>query len=163
MNLPSSASELMLGDQTVLPEWIDYNGHMNVAYYVLAFDQGVDELMRQVGITPEYLASEKSSTFTLEMHINYLQELHLGDPLRLTCQLLDADTKRVHYFLKMFNPEKECLAATSEQIMMHVNLESRRSSPFPTAIDSTINSLLDAHKDLPKPEQAGKIMGIRRR
>ena len=59
MNLPSSASELMLGDQTVLPEWIDYNGHMNVAYYVLAFDQGVDELMRQVGITPEYLASEK--------------------------------------------------------------------------------------------------------
>jgi acyl-CoA thioester hydrolase len=63
----------------------------------------------------------------------------------------------------MFNPEKEYLAATSEQIMMHVNLESRRSSPFPTAIDSTINSLLDAHKDLPKPEQAGTIMGIRRR
>ncbi|MGE4660630.1 MAG: thioesterase family protein, partial [Arenicellales bacterium] len=88
-------AELEVGRQSVLAEWIDYNGHMNVAYYVLAFDRGVNEFMYQMGITPEYLETEKSSTFTLEMHINYLQELHLDNPIRLTCQLLDADSKRV--------------------------------------------------------------------
>ena len=76
-------AELEVGQQSVLPDWIDYNGHMNVAYYVLAFDRGVDEFMYQMGITPEYLKTEKSSTFTLEMHINYLQELRLDDPIRL--------------------------------------------------------------------------------
>ena len=73
-------AELEVGQQSVLPDWIDYNGHMNVAYYVLAFDRGVDEFMYQMGITPEYLKTEKSSTFTLEMHINYLQELRLEIP-----------------------------------------------------------------------------------
>ncbi|MBT3769845.1 MAG: thioesterase family protein, partial [Acidiferrobacteraceae bacterium] len=89
-------AELDLGKQTVLKEWIDYNGHMNVAYYVMAFDHGVDQFMQQMGITPQYLEREKSSTFTLEMHINYLRELRLGDPIRLTCQLLNVDSKRVH-------------------------------------------------------------------
>lgn len=163
MNLASESEDLDLGQQEVLPEWIDYNGHMNVAYYVLAFDHGVDALMHQMGITPDYLKHQKSSTFTLEMHINYLQELHLGDPLRLTCQLLDADSKRVHYFLRMFHASEGYLAATSEQIMMHVSLESRRSSPFPEAIYKTLSGMLDAHRALPRPEQAGRIMGIKRR
>jgi len=163
MNLASDPEDLDLGQQEVLPEWIDYNGHMNVAYYVLAFDHSVDALMHQMGITPDYLKHQQSSTFTLEMHINYLQELHLGDPLRLTCQLLDADSKRVHYFLRMFHASEGYLAATSEQIMMHVSLESRRSSPFPEAIYKTLSGMLDAHRALPRPEQAGRIMGIKRR
>ncbi len=155
-------AELEVGQQTVLPEWIDYNGHMNVAYYVLAFDRGVDEFMSQMGITPEYLETEKSSTFTLEMHINYLQELHLDDPIRLTCQLLDADSKRVHYFLRMFHAEAGYLAATSEQMMIHVSLESRRTCPFPPKVSEVIDQMMAAHKVLPFPDQAGRKMGIRR-
>ena len=142
-------AELEVGQQSVLPEWIDYNGHMNVAYYVLAFDRGVDEFMYQMGVTPEYLKTEKSSTFTLEMHINYLQELHLHDPIRLTCQLLDADNKRVHYFLRMFQAETGYLAATSEQMMIHVSLESRRSSPIPPQVSEVIGNMMAAHKGLP--------------
>ena len=155
-------AELEVGRQSVLPEWIDYNGHMNVAYYVLAFDRGVDEFMRQMGITPEYLETEKSSTFTLEMHINYLQELHLDNPIRLTCQLLDADSKRVHYFLRMFHAEEGYLAATSEQMMIHVSLESRRSSPFPSVVSNVIDQMMAAHKARGFPDQAGRKMGIRR-
>jgi acyl-CoA thioester hydrolase len=155
-------AELEVGQQSVLPDWIDYNGHMNVAYYVLAFDRGVDEFMYQMGVTPEYLETEKSSTFTLEMHINYLQELHLDDPIRLTCQLLDADSKRVHYFLRMFHAEEGYLAATSEQMMIHVSLESRRSSPFPPEVSDVIDQMMAAHKVLPFPDQAGQKMGIRR-
>lgn len=155
-------AELEVGQQTVLPEWIDYNGHMNVAYYVLAFDRGVDEFMSQMGITPEYLETEKSSTFTLEMHINYLQELHLDDPIRLTCQLLDADSKRVHYFLRMFHAEAGYLAATSEQMMIHVSLERRRTCPFPPKVSEVIDQMMAAHKVLPFPDQAGRKIGIRR-
>ena len=156
-------AELDVGRQRVLPEWIDYNGHMNVAYYVLAFDRGVDEFMHQMGITPEYLETEKSSTFTLEMHINYLQELHLDDPIRLTCQLLDTDSKRVHYFLRMFHAEAGYLAATSEQMMIHVSLESRRTSPFPPKVSAVIDRMMTAHESLPVPDQAGRKMGIRRK
>ena len=156
-------AELDLGHQRVLPEWIDYNGHMNVAYYVLAFDHGVDEFMRQMGITPEYLETEKCSTFTLEMHINYLQELHLDDPIRLTCQMLDADSKRVHYFLRMFHAEAGYLAATSEQMMIHVSLESRRTSPFLPKVSGVIDQIMAAHKPLPMPDQAGQKIGIRRK
>ena len=163
MTVSSKPGDLDLGQQKVLPEWIDYNGHMNVAYYVLAFDQGVDALMHRMGITPEYLDQEKCSTFTLEMHINYLQELHLDDPLKLTCQLLDADSKRVHYFLRMYHATEGYLAATSEQIMMHVSLETRRSSAFPDSICQTVSHLLDAHRTLPRPEQAGRVIGIPRR
>ena len=156
-------AELDVGRQRVLPEWIDYNGHMNVAYYVLAFDRGVDEFMSQVGIPPEFLETEKSSTFTLEMHINYLQELHLDDPIRLTCQLLDADSKRVHYFLRLFHAEAGYLAATSEQMMIHVSLESRRTSPFPPKVSRVIDQMMAAHESLPVPDQAGRKIGIRRK
>ena len=97
----ASQAPLEFSDQYVLPEWIDFNGHMNVAFYVKAFDHGVDGLTDYVDIGPEGINARGTSTFTLEMHINYLQELHLDDPIRLTCQLLDYDNKRMHYFFNM--------------------------------------------------------------
>ena len=125
---------LEFSDQHVLSEWIDFNGHMNVAFYV-----------------------------TLEMHINYIQELHLGDPIRLTCQLLDYDSKRIHYFFNMYHATENYLAATCEQLLLHVNLEERRSSPFPKTVLSKLETLMALHRQLPRPEQAGKPIGIRRR
>jgi len=160
MTASFETAELDLGTQAVLENWIDYNGHMNVAYYVMAFDHGVDQFMQQIGITPQYLEREKSSTFTLEMHINYLRELRLGDPIRLTCQLLNVDSKRVHYFLRMFHSGEDYLAATSEQMMIHVDLESRRSSPFLPAISETLSCMMTAHRPLPCPDQAGRVMSI---
>ena len=85
----ASQAPLEFSDQLVLSEWIDFNGHMNVAYYVMAFDHGVDGLTNYIDIGPEGIDARGTSTFTLEMHINYLQELHLDDPISLTCQLLD--------------------------------------------------------------------------
>ena len=154
---------LELPSLTVLPEWIDYNGHMNVSYYVLAFDQGVDAFMELIGISPANIEQRQTSTFTLEMHLNFLHELRLGDPLRLTVQLLDFDTKRVHYFLHMHHAEDDYLAAVSEQIMVHVDLETRRSSEFPDDVRLTLKSLMSAHRHLPLPKQSGSVIGIRRK
>ena len=152
---------LELPELTVLPQWIDYNGHMNVAYYVLAFDQGVDALMGYIGITPDYIKHRQASTFTLEMHVSYIRELHLGDRLRLNCQLLDFDAKRLHYFLQMHHAEDGYLAAVSEQIMVHVDLETRRSSEFPNDISLALTSLMNNHRHLSQPDQTGSIIRIR--
>ena len=154
---------LELPTLAVLPEWIDYNGHMNVSYYVLAFDQGVDAFMELIGISPANIEQRQTSTFTLEMHVNFLRELRLGDPFRLSCQLLDFDTKRVHYFLRMHHAEDDYLAAVSEQIMAHVDLETRRSSEFPDDVRLALTNLMNDHHDLPRPEQSGSVIGIRRR
>ena len=157
-------SELLeLPTLAVLPEWIDYNGHMNVSYYVLAFDRGIDAFMELIGISPAYIEQRRASTFTLEMHVKFIHELRLGDPLRINCQLLDFDTKRVHYFLRMHHAEDGHLAAVSEQIMMHVDLETRRSSEFPGDVRLALTSLMSAHHGLPRPEQSGSVIGIRRR
>ena len=157
-------SELLeLPTLAVLPEWIDYNGHMNVSYYVLAFDRGVDAFMESIGISPAYIEQRRASTFTLEMHVKFIHELRLGDPLRINCQLLDFDTKRVHYFLRMHHAEDGHLAAVSEQIMVHVDLETRRSSEFPGDVRLALTHLMSAHHGLPRPEQSGSVIGIRRR
>ena len=157
-------SELLeLPALAVLPEWIDYNGHMNVSYYVLAFDRGVDAFMEFIGVAPAYIEQRRTSTFTLEMHVKFIHELRLGDPLRINCQLLDFDTKRVHYFLRMHHAEDGHLAAVSEQIMVHVDLETRRSSEFPGDVRLALTNLMSAHHGLPHPEQSGSVIGIRRR
>ena len=154
---------LELPELTVLPQWIDYNGHMNVAYYVLAFDQGVDAFMSFIGITTNYINQRQASVFTLEIHVNYIRELHLGDRLQLNCQLLDFDAKRVHYFLQMHHAEEGYLAAVSEQIMVHVDLKTRRSSAFPNDVRLVLTSLMNSHRHLPRPEQSGSVIGIRRK
>jgi len=149
--------------KTVDPAWIDYNGHMNMAYYNLIFDQCVDYVYDNIGIGAEYAHTTGGSCFTLEIHVNYLQELVLGDPVRVTFQLLDWDAKRLHYYEEMFHAEKGYLAATSEQLALHVNMESRRSAAFPQHIQEKLSQLMADHASLPRDERVGQIMGIRRK
>tara|TARA_Y100000766_G_C18761122_1_gene533464 strand:- start:5 stop:499 length:495 start_codon:yes stop_codon:yes gene_type:complete len=153
---------LHLGEQVVLKEWIDYNNHMNVAFYVLAFDRGVDRLMDTVGITSSYINQQNNSMFTLEMRVHYLKELLAGDVFYITCQLLDLDSKRIHYFLRMYNQKEGFLAAESEQLMMHINLESRKSISFPKSIKNNLTNIFDAHKKLIQPDKVSQKIGIRR-
>ena len=85
----------------VLPEWIDFNDHMNVAYYVLAFDQGVDALWIEFGITEDDIRAMRTSTFAVEAHITYQRELNLDDPYIVTAQILAFDEKRIHQFQRL--------------------------------------------------------------
>ena len=82
----------------VEPQWIDYNGHLNMAYYNVLFDRAVDEVYELLGIGAEYLKNHRHSTFTAEVHVRYVRELRDGDPVRVTFQLLDFDSKRFHLF-----------------------------------------------------------------
>src|SRR4029078_4694607 len=75
-------------------QWIDYNGHLNMAYYNVMLDRAIDQLWLQLGIGPAYMQERHCSTFTAECHVRYLREIHLGDPVQISVYLLDADDKR---------------------------------------------------------------------
>jgi len=159
---PEFATPLTFPVVHVQPEWIDYNGHLNVAYYLLAFDKGVDRLLAHIVLGLDHIQREQTSYFTLEAHINYIREVSEGDPLRVSCQLLDRDHKRIHYFMHMHHDTDGFLAATSEQIGMHIDMKSRRSTPFPEAVQNRVDALMEAHGAMPVPDHAGSRIGIRR-
>lgn len=144
----------------VLPEWIDVNNHMNVAYYVLAFDQAVDALWEQFGITEEHINVSNSSTFAVESHITWQRELNVDEPYVITTQLLTYDEKRIHQFMRMYHAENHFLAATAEWLNLHVDLSVRKVSPWPDAIRQQIADFAGRQDDLGWPEEAGRKMQV---
>ncbi|MBV8189347.1 MAG: thioesterase family protein [Alphaproteobacteria bacterium] len=148
---------------TVLPEWIDWNGHMNVGFYVVAFDKATDTLCEQFGCSWDYTRLEIGMTFVLEAHVTYEQEVKQGDPLRITTQILDHDAKRLHYMHAMYHATEGYLAATNELMLMNIDYPSRRSAPWPGFAMERIEKLAAAHAGLPRPQQAGRLIGIRRK
>ncbi len=157
------APPLDLAPARVLPEWIDYNGHMNVAYYSLAFDRALDDFCDRHDLGQAYVRRTGRSIFVLEAHVTYLHEVKVHDPLHFTFQLLDCDEKRFHFFLGMVHGEEGYLAATSEQIALHVNLQARRAEPFAAATAKALATLATSHRALKPPAQAGHVIAIRPR
>ncbi len=141
------------------PQWIDHNGHMNVAYFVVAFDEATDDVYEDWGLGLDYPSKSGCSVFTLGMNVDYLGEVFEGDALRIESTLLDRDAKRVHYYHEMFQDETDTLVATNECLAMNVNLHSRRSCPFPDEVQVNLNSRV-ARADW--PSRAGRRLGIRR-
>jgi acyl-CoA thioester hydrolase len=146
----------------VAPEWIDYNGHMNVAYYVLAFDRATDRLFEYLGIGEQYRRATGHSIFALEAHVTYERELREGDAFEITTQLIDADRKRLHLFHAMTRPQSGELAATIEVMGLHVDMAGPRSAPLPDDAFAKVEALLVQHRRLPPPPQLGRKIGIRR-
>jgi acyl-CoA thioester hydrolase len=97
------------------------------------------------------------------VHVNYLNELTIDDPVRVTFQLIDRDAKRLHFFQTMEHAGTGELKATSEQLALHVDMVSRRSSPFPASTVEKIRELESAHGGLTQPDQLGRVIGIRRK
>ncbi len=145
----------------VLPEWIDINGHMNVAYYVLAFDLAVDALWREFGITDEHIHDNHSSTFAVESHVMYRRELKESDPYIVTAQILAYDKKRIHQFQRMYHAQEGFLAATAEWMNLHVDLKTRRVAPWPDKILENINRVVLSQGKWAYPSDAGRVMRVR--
>jgi len=146
----------------VAPEWVDYNGHMNVAYYVLAFDRATDHLFDYLGIGEAYRRANNHSMFALEAHVTYQNELRQGETFEVETRLIDADRKRLHLFHTMVKTATRERAATIEVMALHVDLAGPRSVPFPDAAFAKIEMLLAAQRQLPTPPELGSKIGIRR-
>ncbi len=142
------------------PPWIDYNGHLNMAYYNVMFDRAIDELWLKLGIGPAYRQERDGSTFTAECHVRYLREIHLGDPVQVSILLVAADDKRLHTFEELRHATEGWLSATSENMTIHIDMGQRKTAPFPPDIRARIQALAKAHSGIARPEGIGRRVAI---
>jgi acyl-CoA thioester hydrolase len=142
------------------PQWIDYNGHLNMAYYNVMFDRAIDELWLQLGIGPTYMKARQGSTFTAECHVRYLREIHLGDPVQISILLVGADQKRLHTFEELRHADEGWLSATSENMTIHMDMTARKTAPFPPDIRARIDAVANAHSVVARPEGIGRKIAM---
>lgn len=144
---------------TVEPQWIDHNGHLNMAYYHVLFDRGADELFAKFGIDPDYIARTGHSTFSAEFHVCYLRELHVGAKVYVTSQMLDFDEKRFHFYQELHH-EDGWLSATGEGMGLHIDLSGPRVAPMLPEVYQKMKELHSEHSKLPYPKRAGRKISM---
>ena len=144
----------------VLPEWIDYNGHMNVAYYVLAFDQATDAFLENINLGPNYVRDNNRSVFVVDMNVTYKREVHQGAPLYVTTQLLECSDKKIRLFHQMFHESEGFLAATNELLLVHVDMDARKGCPFPMDAQQQLVEIGRHHLSLEHPDNVGRVLSI---
>ena len=150
-------------EAAVLPEWIDYNGHMNVTWYTHAFDIGIDAMLDVLGCGPAAARGERLGPYALQTQYHYLAELREGERLRCAFRILDHDARRLHLWGEMTNTGTGAAAALIESLILNVDLTARRAAPFPERAAARIAAMAAAQAGLPRPERAGAAIGIRRR
>ena len=121
---------MFLKTEKVIKQWSDYNGHLNVAYYVLIFDIAADIMLDNFKMGGISAKKDKRTTFVAEMHTIYNQEVRLGEEVETHITYVDHDKKRIHYRLSMFHKEKKYLAATNEVLSLYVDLGQRKVVEF---------------------------------
>ena len=146
----------------VLPEWIDANGHMNLAYYVVLFDYATDALFEAIGIGREYKDVTNHGTFVAETHNLYERELLVGERVRVATQILGADSKRLHLAHEMFSLASGQRAATQELMYLHIDLSARRVVPWLPEASERVAAAAIAHSRLPPPCWAGRRIAMPR-
>lgn len=165
MNMPDRAVDRAFVAEgfVVLPEWIDYNGHMNIAFYMKTFDEALDRVYPAFGFDQAAMRAAEQSTFAAEMHVTYQRELHVGDPIRVFHRLLGFDAKRCHFIQHMHHAEEGWLAATNEWLLLYIDLRRRRVTAMPEPLQQRLAAVLGAHSRLPPPPEAGRAIGIPKR
>jgi acyl-CoA thioester hydrolase len=126
------------------------------------FDRATDALFDRLGLGVAYRQRTNHSLFVLETHVSYEREVKAGDMLRVTTQLVDADAKRLHVFHAMYHEAAGYRAASAELLLLHVDLAGPAACPFAEGEKAAIDALLAEHRDLPRPAQLGRAIGLRR-
>jgi acyl-CoA thioesterase FadM len=150
---------LELYETQVDPEWVDYNGHMTEAAYLTAAGWASDVLFRYIGDDEAYRAAGHSF-YTVETHIHYLREVAVHEPIRFTTQMLGADAKRMHVLHLMYHGTNGTLLSTAEQMLVHVDMASGRSTPILPNVAAAVTAVALAHRHLPVPPQVGSVMQL---
>ncbi|WP_245600953.1 thioesterase family protein [Marinobacterium jannaschii] len=147
----------------VRSDWIDYNGHMNDACYVVVFSQGIDEFMLKIGLTEAFREENQVSIYTLQSMVHYLQEVSEGEPLRIEAQLLESDNKKLRLFFTLYQAETGDQLAAMETLLLHMDMSSHRAAPFLDATRERVEQLQHQHNEVPQPELAGRSIMLKRR
>ncbi|MFD8500358.1 thioesterase family protein [Amycolatopsis sp. NPDC059657] len=146
---------LSLYETRVPQDWVDYNGHMTEACYLVAAGESADAFYAYLGIGPAYRASGRS-VYTAETHLRHLGEAVEGDELRLTLELLGYDAKRIHVFHTV--SRRGDVIATVEQLLLHVDTAAARATPMSGELQGKLAAIHAAHAPLGVPEGAGRAI-----
>ena len=155
-----AAGPLRMLDLSVLPAWIDYNGHMTEFRYVQVFSDTCDRLLLMIGMDADYVA-KGCSYYTAETHTMQIGEIGVNEKIYSTAQLLLADTKRLHIFYRLHAADDDRLLATTEAMYLHVDRQSGRVCEADPELVTNAKAIADAHANLPKPDAAGRYVGQR--
>lgn len=146
---PSEPEPPVTLSRAVPPEWVDYNNHMNEAFYLTAFSDGADQMLDWAGMDAACVRAG-ASVFTVETHIRHLAEVSIGDALRMTTRVVRGGGKKLHLWHEMWVDKTLC--ATAEQLLLHMNLRERASSAPPASVSDWLGRAQAAHAHLPLPE-----------
>ncbi|MCV6627110.1 MAG: thioesterase family protein [Cellvibrionaceae bacterium] len=144
---------------SVQPEWIDYNGHMSEAFYVLVFGYASDGLYAQLGLDESYRVSQRRSLYTAEAHINYLREVGLGGPLLVRSQLLERGGKTLRFCHTLYSGDT--LLAFTELLAVLVDTDSGRAVRFEQPLLGALEEMLSEHQRVELPEWVQRRVGQR--
>jgi len=146
----------------VLPEWIDLNDHMNLAYYVVLFDLAGDVAYNHFGLGPlgDYKARTNCGTMAVESHNLYVQELLLDEEVKVVTQILAVDDKRIHMAHEMYRLPDNTLAAMQELMLLHVDLGLRKVVKWPDDVRARLDEAAAAHSVLPMPDWVGRRIAM---
>ncbi len=144
----------------VRPEWIDHNGHLNLAYYIVLFDEATDALWQAIGLGETYRDATGCGTFAVETHTLYKAELLEGDATTAHSFVLGADRKRLHIAHELRRDGDGAIAALQELMYLTVDLSTRRSVPWPEATMASLHAACLAHACLPRPDWVGRRLAL---
>ncbi|WAJ38087.1 thioesterase family protein [Pseudomonas sp. GOM7] len=147
---------------TISIDWVDYNGHLRDAFYLLIFSHATDALMDALGLDEAGRARTGHTLYTLECHLNFLAEVKEGEPVEVRTQLLAHDTKRLHIHHGLYRPGEDASLAESEQMLMNIDSAAGRGAPFDEQVAASVAQLAREHQGLAQPACVGRVIGLRR-
>lgn len=148
-----------LNPKKIVPaEWIDVNGHMNATHYMLAVYEAHVTLTQAIGLGDAYVDETNCGKAVLESHMVYEREVGEGDEIQIFSWVLAVDEKRIHFFHELMNITRDCRAATSEQLDIHMDLTARRTSPIPEAIRIKLQEIVRENEKNELPKGIGSII-----
>jgi acyl-CoA thioester hydrolase len=145
----------------VKPDWTDYNGHLNVRYFLWIFDEATHIWYADLKLGQPYRESTNHTTFAVQCHITYQREGREGDNLSIRSQMLGYDDKRMHYFKTLYNDDGDYQMATFEQLCVHVDLSTRKVVSWPAEIMQSFEERFTSHSQLELPPQVGAVMDVK--
>lgn len=157
MKIPAPFAEY---ECVVPPEWIDYNGHMNVGYYLLPFEQAAKPFFKWLDLSARYREESGCTTYAAEAHLTFEREVIEGDRLRFETYLLAYRAKVIDAIHLMYHADEGYLAATNEVVYVHVDSQSKSARPFSDRHLQLLDKVTKTHAELPRPSQAGRAIKV---
>jgi len=146
----------------IRPEWLDYNGHLNEAYYLLVFSHATDALLDLIGMDDAWRRANGMTVYTLETHIRYLHEVGAGVEVQVDSRVLELDAKRLRLFHRMKRSDDAATLATAEMLLVNIDMSGPHSTPWAAPVRVCLDRLRELHAHQALPDGAGRSISLDR-